>query len=32
MAHYVKDIASEAIRAADKISALFPEITSDRPN
>ena len=32
MQHYIKDIPSEAIRAADKISALFPEITSGRPN
>jgi integrase len=32
MAHYIKDVPSEAIRAADKISALFPEITSSRPN
>jgi integrase len=32
MAHYIKDVPSEAIRAADKISALFPEIISNRPN
>jgi len=32
MTHYIKDIPSEAVRAADKISALFPEITSARPN
>ena len=32
MAHYIKDIPSEATRAANKISALFPELTSERPN
>jgi len=32
MAHYIKDVPSEAVRAAQKISDLFPEITSARPN
>jgi hypothetical protein len=32
MAHYIKDIPGEATRAANKISELFPEVTSSRPN
>ena len=32
MGFYIKDIPSEATRAANKISALFPELTSGRPN
>jgi integrase len=31
-AHYVKDVPSDTAASVNKISALFPEITSGRPN